>query len=174
MKRKYILITLFLLLAVYFLLPFLNDLSQDKIPYPIITIGDTNILKDIEINSYASPIFLEGNEKAVLIIHGYLASPQEVEQLANYLNEKGYTVFAPLMEGHGSDYKDLENVSWEDWMEESEYYYGLLDENYEEVNVIGFSLGSLSALELSMNYELDSLTVIGSPIFIFLEVLPYL
>ena len=169
MKRKYILITLFLLLAVYFLLPFLNDLSQDKIPYPIITIGDTNILKDIEINSYASPIFLEGNEKAVLIIHGYLASPQEVEQLANYLNEKGYTVFAPLMEGHGSDYKDLENVSWEDWMEESEYYYGLLDENYEEVKVIGFSLGSLSALELSMNYELDSLTVIGSPIFIFLE-----
>ena len=73
------------------------------------------------------------------------------------------------MSGHGSDYKNLENVSWEDWKEESEYYYELLEDNYEEVHVVGFSLGSLSALELSMNYELDSLTVIGSPIFIFKE-----
>ena len=169
MKKKYILITLILLLAIYFLFPYLNEISQDKIPYPTITIGDTNISKDIEINSYASPIFFEGNEKAVLIIHGYLASPQEVQELAYYLNENGYTVFAPLMSGHGSDYKNLENVSWEDWKEESEYYYELLEDNYEEVHVVGFSLGSLSALELSMNYELDSLTVIGSPIFIFKE-----
>ncbi len=148
------------------------------VDYPEIIIGgelinEELVLNEVQILDYAQPIFLEGDNnltndksKSILLIHGYLASPQEVEELAYYLNEQGYTVFAPLMSGHGTNYLDLENVSWEEWVDESKYYYGLLDENYDEVNVVGFSLGSLSALELSEEYELDSLVIIGTPMFI--------
>jgi carboxylesterase len=169
MKKRYIgLILIIFLLIISFSIPYLANLDEEMIPYPSITIGDTILENDFEIYSYAQPIFLEGNNgESVLLIHGFLASPQEVEDLAYSLNEDGYTVFAPLMSGHGTDSDALKEISWEDWAEESDYYYSLLIENYNKVHVIGFSLGTLSALELSTNYDLDSLTVIGTPLFIF-------
>ena len=168
MRKRYIgLIIIILLLAINFSIPYLANLDEEMISYPSITIGDTILEKDLEIYSYAQPIFLEGNNgESVLLIHGYLASPQEVEDLANSLNEEGYTVFAPLMSGHGTSPDALKEVTWEDWANESDYYYNLLNSNYKKVHVIGFSLGTLSALELGTNYDLDSLTVIGTPIFI--------
>lgn len=167
-KRYLLLIFLVGLLSFYFGYSYFASLPDELIvSYPEIVIGDTNLSKDVQIYSYAQPIFLEGtNDESVLLIHGYLASPQEVEELAYHLNEQGYTVFAPLMSGHGTNYLDLENVSWENWAEESKYYYGLLGNNYNKTHVVGFSLGSLSALELARENELDSLVIVGTPMFI--------
>ncbi|MBT3298164.1 alpha/beta fold hydrolase [archaeon] len=173
MKKFYLLLIIFVsLLLFYFSYSNLITEFEIMVDYPEIFVGGEIIQEElvkgqVQIYDYAQPIFLEGtNNESVLLIHGYLASPQEVEELAHYLNERDYTVLAPLMSGHGTNYLDLETVSWDIWADESKYYYELLNDNYNAVHVVGFSLGSLSALELANSYELDSLVVIGTPMFI--------
>ena len=44
--------------------------------------------------------FLKGGEAAILLLHGFTASTQEVEGLGLALAEEGFTVLAPLLPGH--------------------------------------------------------------------------
>ncbi len=142
-----------------------------------ITVGDVTFVDDREIYDYSQHVYLVSEENdnaqsAVLIFHGFLATPQEVSGLAEYLHDEGYTVLAPLMAGHGSDPNDLENVSFEDWQDEAFMYYEALDLIYDEVHVIGFSLGSLSALTISEEYDVTGKVVtIGPPFYIVDETL---
>lgn len=39
----------------------------------------------------------------VLLYHGYSACPQQYEELAQVLNNRGYNVFVPLLPGHGKE-----------------------------------------------------------------------
>lgn len=168
---------IFLLLALFFVLygafVFFSEISseEDLVQLEGITIGDIFISDERIVLESARPIYVEGNnDKAVLIFHGYLSSPQEVEELAYYLAEEGYTVLAPLMQGHGTDPNDLENATYEVWKSDASMYYETLSASYDSVQVIGFSLGSLSALSLAEDYELDSVTIIGPPFYIGNEI----
>ncbi len=150
----------------------INDLETQHIILNDLVIGETVLPDGREVAEYALPIYVEGNSnEAVLIFHGYLTSPQEVAELAQYLSEQNYTVLAPLMSGHGANPEDLEEVNFEDWQADAVKYYQALDAEYDTVHVIGFSLGSLSALYLAEAYELDSLTTIGPPFYIGNKVL---
>ncbi len=56
------------------------------------------------------------NGKAVLLIHGLTGAPAEMRPVGRILNRKGYTVYAPLLAGHGLDEKTLVKTCWEDWL----------------------------------------------------------
>lgn len=62
--------------------------------------------------------FLEGtNGKGVLLIHGMTGVPAEMKWVAKSLHKKGYTVYAPLLAGHGVDEATLIKTHWQDWLE---------------------------------------------------------
>lgn len=100
-----------------------------------------------------APFFLEGGSIGVLLIHGYTASPVEVNNVGKYLNDYGFTVSGPLLPGHGTSIEDLHACNWEDWIEFIEQAYQHLNEMCETVFVGGISLGALLTLHLGANYQ---------------------
>lgn len=94
----------------------------------------------------AQPFFLEGSKTAILLLHGFTASPSEVKSLGILLHQKGYTVSAPLLPGHGSHPRHLNATSKEDWQQAVINELEYLKESYEQVVMVGLSLGGLLAL----------------------------
>jgi carboxylesterase len=111
------------------------------------------------------PFFFEGtNGKGILLIHGWTTTPYEVRRLGKYLNENGYTVSAPLLKGHGTIPKELENVKWEDWLEDVENAYNKLKETCDKIYVGGTSIGSCIAVNLAEKHpDISGLILMAMP-----------
>lgn len=97
-----------------------------------------------------TPIFLKAeNEKAgILLIHGYMAAPEEMKQFARFLHEKSFTVYVPRLTGHGTAPEDLSTTTYQEWMESVEEGYIILKHSCKKLFVGGFSTGAALALEL--------------------------
>ncbi len=87
----------------------------------------------------------------VLLVHGYLAAPEEVRPLAEYLHQRGYTVFTPRLRGHGTSPEDLALRTWEDWLQSVEQGYMILANSCKDVVLGGFSMGAGLALFAATN-----------------------
>jgi carboxylesterase len=94
-----------------------------------------------------------GGQVGILLLHGYTATPVEVDWLARVLNDKGYTVVCPLFPGHGTKIEDLHRCRWEDWVNHADQEYQRLSSGCESVFVGGESLGGLIALFLAQKYS---------------------
>jgi carboxylesterase len=94
----------------------------------------------------ANPFSLEGNGTAILMLHGFSASPSELRLLADGLNWLGYSVRAPLLPGHGSDPRRLNSTRAEDWKDAVARELAQMRANSDRVVVIGLSMGGLLAL----------------------------
>jgi len=67
--------------------------------------------------------------------------------LGNFLNEKGYSITAPLLPGHGTKPEDMMKCTWQDWYKELESAVTYLTkQNCTKIYLIGLSMGSLIAL----------------------------
>jgi esterase/lipase len=87
----------------------------------------------------------------VLLVHGYMAAPEEVRPLAEYLHQRGYTVFTPRLRGHGTSPEDLALRTWEDWLQSVERGYLVLANSCKDVVLGGFSVGAGLALFAATN-----------------------
>jgi carboxylesterase len=107
----------------------------------------------IYVHPQAEPFFLRGNDSnALLMLHGFTASPSELYPSARLLNELGgLTVSGILLPGHGSSPRDLKKTGWKDWYRSVEDEACHLLEHYERVFVAGLSLGGLLALHAAVN-----------------------
>lgn len=101
----------------------------------------------------AESFFLKGNEIGLLLSHGFMGTPQSVEYLGKKFSDLGYSVYAPRLAGHGTDYRDLENATHEDWFAELEKGYKLLREHCTTIFVMGQSMGGTLVLWLASKYE---------------------
>jgi esterase/lipase/1-acyl-sn-glycerol-3-phosphate acyltransferase len=103
--------------------------------------------KDISVGK---PVMLEGKTRAVgvLLIHGYMAAPLEIRELALYLQETGFWVYGPRLAGHGTSPDDLATRKYIDWVESAEQGYLILKNMCDKVVVGGFSTGAGLALDL--------------------------
>ncbi|UCG01674.1 MAG: alpha/beta fold hydrolase [Candidatus Heimdallarchaeota archaeon] len=99
----------------------------------------------------AKSFYFEGGELGVLLVHGFTASPTETLPLGKYLNKKGYTVYGVLLAGHGTNYQDLPNFSWQDWYKSVENGFDYLKDHCKTIIPIGISLGALLCLYLTHN-----------------------
>ncbi len=97
------------------------------------------------------PYLLKARQRStgILLIHGYMAAPLEVKELAQYLNDKGYYVYAPRLKGHGTSPDDLASIKYMDWVESVEEGYVILKHFCKNVVAGGFSTGAGLALDLA-------------------------
>ena len=95
-----------------------------------------------------SPFFLKRlcARRGVLLIHGYMAAPEEVRQLADYLYNAGFTVYGVRLRGHGTSPDDLVRRKWEEWYESVNRGYVVLKNSVREMSIAGFSTGAGLAL----------------------------
>lgn len=94
----------------------------------------------------AEPFFIEGNHIGCVLIHGLSSSPSEMKLLGEFLNEKGYSIAAPLLPGHGTKPEDIMKYGWQDWYQEVEKTLVQLKQACTKTYLIGLSMGGLIAL----------------------------
>jgi esterase/lipase/1-acyl-sn-glycerol-3-phosphate acyltransferase len=87
----------------------------------------------------------------ILLVHGYLAAPEEVRPFAENLHQHGYAVYAPRLLGHGTSPEDLAQRSWKDWLESVEHGCLVLANSCKKVVLGGFSTGATLALLGAVN-----------------------
>ncbi|MHC4429158.1 MAG: alpha/beta fold hydrolase [Planctomycetota bacterium] len=97
------------------------------------------------------PFMLEGEEGApgVVLVHGYLAAPEQMRPLAEYLNEQGCHVYAVRLKGHGTLPRQLVEVTWRDWIDSVSRGVAALEPSCERIILGGFSLGGILSLLLA-------------------------
>jgi carboxylesterase len=96
-----------------------------------------------------SPFLLEGGSTGVLLIHGFTGSPAELRLLGAYVHERGVTVSAPLLPGHGTTPADLDRCTHLDWLRHARRALEELRDRSETVFLGGISFGAAIALELA-------------------------
>lgn len=78
----------------------------------------------------------------VVLVHGYMAAPEEMRQLAEYLYKRGYTVYCARLRGHGTSPEDLATRRWEEWYESVNRGYIVVKNSVKKVFICGFSTGA--------------------------------
>lgn len=85
----------------------------------------------------------------VVLVHSYLAIPEEVRELAVYLRRRGVWVFAPRLPGHGTSVEDLATRKYREWVETVESGYVLMSNICDRVVLGGIAFGGNLALDLA-------------------------
>jgi carboxylesterase len=115
-----------------------------------------------------SSFLLEGDgSRGALLVHGFTGSPPEMRLIAGYLNERGYTVSAPLLPGHGTTIEDMNRRKWPEWTEHVRWAYHELKSRCDKVFVGGLSMGSLLSVTLaSQNPEIPALALYAPAVWV--------
>lgn len=82
----------------------------------------------------------------VLLVHGFLASPAELESYGEELAEQGYHVLGVRLAGHGTSPWDLHSRTWRDWLASVRRSHRILAAFVDKVVVVGFSTGGAVSL----------------------------
>ncbi len=127
--------------------------------------ADPGLLYTEERDLVNQPFFWRGdNGKGILLVHGWTSTPYEVRRLGKFLFENGYTVLGIQLTGHGTVPKDLEDVKYQQWIEDVENGYEKLKETCDQVYVAGTSIGANLALILAQQKkDVAGLVLMATP-----------
>ena len=104
----------------------------------------------VDFDETAQPYFHKGNHIGCLVLHGIGGTPANVRPLAELLAEKGLTVYAPTLAGHGTMIADLHGKTWKDWVDTVYAGYDRLrEEGCDEIIPFGLSLGGVLSAYLA-------------------------
>lgn len=101
------------------------------------------------------PFLIRGKSRkiGVVLIHGYLAAPLEVKELAVYLGRQGVWVYVPCLKGHGTSPDDLATRTYLNWRESVDRGYAIISSICKRVVAGGFSTGAGLALDLAARID---------------------
>ncbi|WP_043931447.1 alpha/beta hydrolase [Bacillus sp. EB01] len=94
----------------------------------------------------AEAFYMESGEIGIVLCHGFNGTPQSVREVGEMLWQKGFTVYAPRLNGHGTHYLDMEQYDYKDWLTSVKEAISFLQKNCTQVYVAGQSMGGASAL----------------------------
>lgn len=89
---------------------------------------------------------------AVLLIHGFMATPAEVEPLGRQFHQLGFHTLGVRLKGHGTSPWDLRDRDWQDWAASVNRGFRILVAFSERIHIIGFSTGGLLALNQAVQH----------------------
>lgn len=90
-----------------------------------------------------------GATAAVLLVHGFSATPWEMRPLADALHQRGFACLAVRLPGHGTTPEDLATRHWDEWLSAVLRGYDLLIARFPRVYGAGLSTGALLLLALA-------------------------
>ena len=104
--------------------------------------------------------FIDNNTEPLVFIHGVGLDHKMWDSQVSSLNN--YSTITYDLLGHGKTPYNKEEITLNDFSDQLDYLLKFL--NIDKINLVGFSLGSLIALDFSSKFQhkLKSLTVIGT------------
>jgi carboxylesterase len=108
------------------------------------------------------PIDKRGSDtkRALLLLHGFSSSPAVFRYLIPQISAYD-ALICPVLPGHGDSVAAFSSCTAQDWLlAVHRICEGLLNE-FEQVDVLGFSLGGLIACELSQHFPLNHLFLLA-------------
>lgn len=113
--------------------------------------------------------YFEGGEKAVILLHTFSGTPNDVRIIGRQLQKYGYTVLGPMFTGHGTaDPKQifLQGRPEQWWQDTIKAVHQLEVDGHHHLAIFGESLGGLFAMKaLSEFDEVVTGGTIDTPLF---------
>ena len=108
-------------------------------------------VQDKSLLKTCAPFLLHGTTRkiGVVLVHSYLAHPDQVRQLAAHLSSRGIWVYVPRLAGHGTTPEDLVERTYEEWLQSVETGYAIISNICEKVVVGGMAVGGLLTCDLA-------------------------
>lgn len=104
------------------------------------------------------------SDLAILYIHGIMGSPLEFRRITEALKDENIHFKALLLPGHGSNGYAFARTGANTWQTHVKREIHHLKNNYSRIILIGHSLGGLLALNASLQYPVDGIVLINTPI----------
>ncbi|MEE9912308.1 MAG: alpha/beta hydrolase [Deltaproteobacteria bacterium] len=89
--------------------------------------------------------------RGVVLVHGYMAAPEEIQPLAEFLSQNGYSVYGARLRGHGTAPEDLASQDWHEWYASVNRAYIIMKNTMKSFAIAGFSTGAGLALLQAAN-----------------------
>lgn len=119
---------------------------------------DKNFLESIEIKG-------DGRQRALLLLHGFSSSPAVYRQMIPHLDMYD-AVVCPTLAGHGDSIVSFAKTPASQWVATAENACAKLINKYQEVDVMGLSLGGVLACHLSKKFNLHHLYLLAPSLHI--------
>lgn len=118
--------------------------------------------------------FMYENKKSntiVIFIHGILEGPNQFRYFANVVYEEGISYSAVLLDGHGKSGKEFARSSMNKWIDTVDKEILIHKDNYENIILVGHSMGSLLSVLLTVRYKdkVKGIVLISTPLRIFVK-----
>ena len=92
---------------------------------------------------------VEGADKAVLMMHGILGTPNHFRDLIPLIPDN-FSVFAMVTAGHCEGVSDFSHSSLDKWEKSVQNAVDELLETHDEIYIVGHSMGTLFAIEQAL------------------------
>ena len=103
----------------------------------------------------ARPELTGGRRIGVLLSHGFTGSPASMRPWGEHLATLGYGVSVPLLPGHGTTWRELNTLRWQDWYGAVAAAFDALRAEHDAVVVGGLSMGGALVLRLAADRDAD-------------------
>jgi len=88
----------------------------------------------------------------ILLVHGFTGSPAAMRPWAEFFGARGYTVRVPRLPGHGTEWQDLNKVSWTEWTDRITDELDQLEKLCEKVFIFALSMGGGASLYVAAHH----------------------
>ncbi|MBM3906873.1 MAG: alpha/beta fold hydrolase [Gemmatimonadetes bacterium] len=105
-------------------------------------------------------------DRAVVLFHGYNDSPHTMRAVATALQQAGWTVYVPLLPGHGRSLADFAAARADDWIAAAREAVGEALARHRRVAVGGLSLGGALAMIVAAEQSTVRAAVLFSPFLV--------
>lgn len=103
------------------------------------------------------------NGSVILFIHGFLGGPDHFREFLKVV-PNDYAIYNILLDGHAKELKDFTGTSMSRWKVQVDCVLKELSENYEDIIIVGHSMGTLFALDASTRYKIRFLYLLAIPL----------
>jgi carboxylesterase len=121
----------------------------------------------MDIREEGRPFSAKGtNGVGCLVMQGFTGTVGSIRYYAEHLAEKGLSVEAPRLTGHGTQWQDVNKARYTDWIRDVEQAYQLLASECGKVFVTGLSMGGTLILYLAEHHpEIAGVIPVNAPVF---------